>query len=151
MLICLPRSRVSGSSRRNGAFTIVEIIVVIVIIGVLATLIAPRLLGRIGQAKSSTALSNANVISQAVETFRADTGTLPSGPSLMFLMELPSDIDAAKWRGPYLKSVSQLKDPWERDFILIVPGVKNVDFDIVSYGADGNPGGEGENADVTNK
>jgi general secretion pathway protein G len=134
------------------AFTIVEIIVVIVIIGVLATLIAPRLLSRVGKAKSATALSNANTIAQAVNTFVLDTGgVVPGGPGLGFLVERPADVDAAKWNGPYLNNADQLKDPWGNDYILIAPGQKNADFDIVSYGADGKPGGEGDNADVINK
>ncbi|MGQ0628985.1 MAG: type II secretion system major pseudopilin GspG [Phycisphaerales bacterium] len=147
--------RVSRLARRlpvARAFTIVEIIVVIVIIGVLATLIAPRLINRIGQAKSSTAQANAQTLATAVESFIADVGTTPSGPSLMFLFERPGDVDATKWHGPYVKNIDQLKDPWGNEFMLIVgSGTKNADFDILSYGADSKPGGEGDSADIINK
>ncbi len=132
-------------------FTIVEIIVVIVIIGILATLVAPRLISRVGAAKTSTAQSNANAVSGAINAFRLDTGSLPTGPSIMFLIERPTDIEADKWQGPYMNNRESLVDPWGVDFILIVPGQKNFDFDVVSYGADKAPGGQGDDADVTNK
>ncbi len=131
------------------AFTIVEIIVVIVIIGVLATLIAPRLLSRVGEAKSTAARSKGQTLATSVQSFMLDCGGLPNGATLDILMNRPGDVDAAAWKGPYLQNSDQLLDPWGRLYVLIVPGKKNVDFDIVSYGADGQPGGEGDNADVT--
>jgi len=143
-------SRAARGVFRRG-FTIVEIIVVIVIIGVLATLIAPRLIGRVGAAKTSTALSNANSIAGAINTYRLDTGSLPTGPSVMFLVERPTDVEADKWHGPYMNSRENLLDPWGVEFVLIVPGQRNFDFDVVSYGADKKAGGEGEDQDVTNK
>lgn len=138
----------AGPRPARRAFTIVEIIVVVVIIAVLATLIAPRLIGRVGQAKASTAKANANTIAQAVRTFMLDCGNIPAGAGLEMLRQRPADVDAAAWKGPYLDNDDQLKDPWGRPFVIIVPGTKNVDFDIVSYGADGQPGGEGDNADI---
>lgn len=141
-----PINRASRAARR--AFTLVEIIVVIVIIGVLAGIIAPRLIGRVGQAKNSAAQANAASVAGAVNNFMLDTSKKPDGSSLDFLLVKPGDVDAASWRGPYLQNADQLKDPWGRPFIIRVPGEKNVDFDIVSYGADGKPGGTGEDADV---
>lgn len=129
-------------------FTLVEIIVVIVIIGVLAGIIAPRLIGRVGQAKNSAAQANAATIATEVNKFMLDTSKKPDGSSLDFLMVKPGDVDEASWHGPYLQNADQLKDPWGRPFIIRVPGEKNVDFDIISYGADGKPGGTGEDADV---
>ena len=141
--LCL---RASVPSR---AFTIVEIIVVIVIIGILATLIAPRLLSRVGEAKTTAAKSKAQTLATSVQGFMLDCGGLPNGATLDILMNRPGDIDASAWKGPYLQNSDQLLDPWGRPFMLLVPGKKNVDFDIVSYGADGQPGGEGDNADIT--
>lgn len=136
--------------RRRRAFTLVEIIVVIVILGVLATLIAPRIFGRIGQAKTATAESNAAVLAGATKLLLADCGgRLPDGITIMALWEKPGGLEEGQWKGPYVDSADQLKDPWGNLFVLVVPGKKNVDFDIVSYGADKNPGGTGDDADVT--
>lgn len=129
-------------------FTLVEAIVVIVILGVLAAVIGPRLIGRVGQAKHSTAVSNANNIATAVKLFMNETGKRPDGTTLDFLMRRPSDVDASAWHGPYLENSDALKDPWGRAYMIRIPPEKNADFDIVSYGADGKPGGEGEDADI---
>jgi general secretion pathway protein G len=134
-------------SRR--AFTLVEIIVVIVILGVLATLIAPRLLNRIGQSKAAVAASNAAVLANATRMMLADCGgRMPEGATILALWEKPGGLEEGQWKGPYVDSREQLKDPWGEMFILVVPGRKNIDFDIVSYGADKKPGGEGDDADI---
>lgn len=133
----------------RSAFTLVEMIVVIVIIAVLATLIGPRLFGRIGQSKASAAASNASAIASAVKLYAADFGSLP--PTIEALASKSTD---GKGFGPYVENSDQLKDPWGVLFILRVPpqtkpsGATNSDFDIVSYGADKKPGGEGEDADI---
>jgi general secretion pathway protein G len=138
-----------GRRGAAGAFTIIEVLVIVLIVGILATIVATRLIGRVGQARGTAAAANANAIATAVESFWADCGQPASGADLAsFLMERPANVDAAKWQGPYLKNLDQLKDPWGRPFMLVVPGVRNADFDIVSYGADGQPNGEGENADI---
>lgn len=131
------------------AFTLIEVIVVILIIGVLAAVIAPRLIGRVGQAKTAAAASNANSLATAVKLLFADVGTVPPGTSIQALWECPSGVEKTAWKGPYVDSQDKLNDPWGRPFILVIPGKTNVDFDVVSYGADGQPGGEGENVDIT--
>lgn len=147
----LPLRR-SATPRARSAFTLVEIIVVIIIIGILAAVIAPRLLSRVGQAKTATAESNAAALASAMRTFILDCGLPPPGSNITVLWECPSGVDPEAWKkgGPYVENPGQLNDPWGRQYLLIVPGKKNVDFDIVSYGADGEPGGEGEAADVVN-
>lgn len=132
------------------AFTLAEIIVVIIIIGVLATLVVPRLFGRIGQAKHSTAVANANTLASAVRSYILDCGMPPPGSTLDILVACPSGVDKAAWDkgGPYVDNKDKIVDPWGKPFILVIPGKNSVDFDVVSYGADGVPGGEGENADI---
>lgn len=125
------------------AFTLLEVIVVITIIAILAALVAPRMLGWVGKTKTKAAAAEATAIAQALELYLLDQGLtrVPDGFDLNALMEGPE---------PYFKKADDLIDPWNNPYIVRVPGEVNVDFDIVSYGADGQPGGEGENADVTN-
>lgn len=138
----------SIASRRSArGFTLIEAIVVVVIIGVLATLIAPRLIDKIGKSKRAVAEGNAAALANALHSYMAEHGNPPDGATIDILWERPSEIDAKTWQ-PYVNSADALKDPWGNKFVLIIPGVKNFDFDIVSYGADGKPGGDGDNADV---
>ncbi len=133
---------------RRAGFTMIEAIVVIVIIGVIAAMIAPRLIGRIGQGKRAVAQNDIATLFSQVQLYEADCGPLEAGSSLSVLMQRPSSVDEGKWHGPYLQNEEQLKDPWGNPYQLIVPGQVNADFDIVSYGADGQPGGEGDNKDI---
>jgi len=121
--------------------------VIIVILGVVAAVIAPRLIQRVGQSKQSVAASNAAALATAMKLFMTDHGSPSDGASIDVLWERPSDVDSADYQ-PYVDSADKLLDPWGNKFVLVIPGEKNYDFDIVSYGADGRPGGEGEDADV---
>lgn len=128
-------------------FTLIEAIVVVVIIGVLAALIGPRLLSRVGQSKRAVAESNAASLATAMKLFIADHSNPPEGSTIDVLWERPSNVEEGKYQ-PYVDSAEKLNDPWGNKFVLVMPGTKNFDFDIVSYGADGKPGGEGDNADI---
>jgi general secretion pathway protein G len=131
------------------AFTMVEAIVIIVILGIIAAVVAPRLLSRIGQGKQSVAKANAASLATAMKTFMVDYGRTPeTGTPITVLIDRPSDMAESGWHGPYVDSADALNDPWGRPFILLIPGQKNHDFDIISYGADGQAGGDGENADI---
>jgi general secretion pathway protein G len=141
-----PRRR--ESSRRG--FTIIEVIVIVVILGVIAAVIAPRLISRVGQSKQAVAQSSAASLATAMKSFQIDCGMPESGSAISVLWERPANIAEGRWLGPYVDNIDALKDPWGNEFILVIPGQFNVDFDIVSYGADGQPGGDGENADVVN-
>ncbi len=132
--------------RRRAAFTMVEIIVVVIIISVLATLILPKFIGRVGEAKASTAKQQIAEIEKAVDFFYYDYERYPS--SLDDLVTRPSDIPAEKWKAPTLKA-KNLIDPWGSPFVYRYPG-QNGMVDIYSLGADGQEGGEGENADIGN-
>jgi general secretion pathway protein G len=143
-------NRFPRTPRRTArAFTIAEVIVVVVIIGVLATIVATRLLPKITQSKRTAALAKANTIAGEVQAYIADCGPPPSGSAIGdFLMTRPANVAEDKWHGPYLQNSTQLQDPWDHAYVLVYPGQKNADFDVVSYGADGQPGGTGENADI---
>jgi general secretion pathway protein G len=133
--------------RRRRGFTIIEVLVIITIMGIIAAVVVPRLFGRIGQSRQAKAKSDASSIATSVQTFLIDMGKLPDTGELRFLREQPSGVTGT-WQGPYLNNDEALIDPWGNAYMIRVPGEKNTDFDIVSYGADGQPGGEGEDADI---
>lgn len=145
------RSRVrSLRSRLRSAFTLIEILVVIVVIAILATLVAPNVFQHVGAAKDATAKSQIEMLGAALDAYRLDAGAYPSTQQgLQALVEQPSVDSPDNWRGPYLRKAVPL-DPWRRPYVFLSPGEVNVNgYDLMSYGADGLPGGEGENADVT--
>lgn len=136
-------------NRRRRGFTLIEILVVIVVIAILATLVAPNVFQHVGTAKSTTARSQIEMIASALDAYRLDTGSYPTtAQGLQALQEIPSVDPPTNWRGPYLRKAVPL-DPWGRAYIYLSPGEVNpTGFDLFSYGADGQLGGEGENADV---
>ena len=140
-------ARQSPQRAKSRGFTIVEIIVVVVIIGVLATLILPRLIGRVGEAKQGTAKSNLAQLEAAVEMFSHDYGRLPQ--EMAELVNRPSDVSEDRWHVPTVKA-KDLLDPWGRPWILVIPSSHGNLYDLYSLGADGTEGGTGENADVVN-
>ncbi|MCC6682182.1 MAG: type II secretion system major pseudopilin GspG [Phycisphaeraceae bacterium] len=139
----LPRGE---GARRRAAFTLVEIMVVVIIIGVLAAMIVVPYFGKAGQAKQSVAKHDISVLESAVNMFQQDYGRFPA--NLGELVTKPGDISDDQWSATGIKA-SNLNDPWGRPFNYVYPGT-NWAFEITSYGADGQPGGEGENADVNN-
>lgn len=128
--------------RTSRGFTLVELLLVLVILALIGGLVLPGIIGKAEGAKVKAAGSQINRLSMAVESFYLDTGTTPD--SLSELVGESSDVDG--WNGPYVKK-SSLKDPWGREYIYTYPG-EHGDFDIYSLGADGQPGGEGKNADI---
>lgn len=136
-------------ARPARAFTIIEVIVIVVILGILAAVIAPRLMSRIGQSRQGVAAANGASLATQLRAVMLDNGgRLPSGATIELLWERPGEVPAENWKGPYVENKDQLLDPWGNPWVLVYPGQKNVDFDIVSYGADGQPGGSDEDADV---
>jgi general secretion pathway protein G len=142
------RARLGGRGRRSG-FTLIEILVVIVVIAILATLVAPNVFQHVGAAKDATAKSQIEMLGAALDAYRLDNGSYPNTQQgLNALWEAPTVDPVANWRAPYLRKPVPL-DPWGRAYIYLFPGQENpTGFDLLSYGADGKPGGEGEDADV---
>ena len=137
--------------RRRKGFTLVELLVVVLIIGMLATLLAPRMFKGLGQTKAKIARAKMTIIENAVAQFQLDCGRLPdeSEGGLESLLVAPPELEE-KWNGPYLKK-SELEDPWGNLYVYISEGEYNPgSFDIISFGADGQDGGEGDNADIVN-
>ena len=129
-------------------FTLIEIVVVVVIIILLASLAAPQVLKHLRTAKKATAQAQIDLLDQALTAYKIDVGTYPdTDEGLQLLVENVNQNE--KWDGPYLKPAAIPLDPWGNAYVYVCPG-EHGDFDLISYGADGAEGGEGENADITN-
>ncbi len=130
----------------NSGFTLIELLIVMVIIGLLAAFIVPKLTRKVGKAKQTTAKAQIEFISTAIDIYRLDTGKYPSmDTGLQSLNTKPGDVQ--NWDGPYMKKNKIPKDPWGADYIYKHPGTHG-DYDIVSYGADGSEGGSDDNKDL---
>jgi general secretion pathway protein G len=139
-----------GGNARLG-FTLIEILVVITVIGLLAALVGPRILGRVSEAKSATAKAQVELLSVALDNYRLDNGSYPSTEQgLAALQEKPTrEPIPLNWRGPYLKRAIPA-DPWGKPYVYRSPGEHDPGGnDLSSLGKDGQPGGEGEDADIT--
>jgi len=137
-------------SYRTTGFTLIEILVVIVVIAVLATLVAPNVFQHVGTAKDATARSQIEMLGAALDAYRLDNGAYPtSGQGLAALWREPqTDPRPRNWRGPYLRKDVPL-DPWTNPYEYRSPGIESgTGYDLVSYGSDGQPGGEGEAGDI---
>jgi general secretion pathway protein G len=135
---------------RQQGFTLIELMVVIVILGILAGLIVPRIMGRPEQAKQLKAQMQIESISTALKLYKLDNGAYPTTEQgLQALVEVPSSGTIPKnWRkGGYLEKGKVPKDPWGNDFVYLSPGIHD-DFDLISYGADGTAGGDDKNTDI---
>jgi general secretion pathway protein G len=128
-------------------FTLLELLVVVVIIGLLAGFVAPRYFSQVGKSEIQVARAQIDALEKALDQYRLDVKRYPSAEQgLAVLVERPAN--EAQWNGPYLRKAVPL-DPWNRPYVYRTPGTKG-DFDLVSYGKDGLPGGSGEAADITN-
>lgn len=138
-------------SRNNrSGFTLIEMMVVLAIIGTLALLVGPSVLGHIGDANSTTAKSQVEIFAVALDAYRLDTGRYPTTEEgLSALRVRPVTGEQPGWRGPYLRKAIPV-DPWHRAYLYHAPGTHNPEsYDLYSLGRDGQPGGESEDADVT--
>ncbi|MEZ5555155.1 type II secretion system major pseudopilin GspG [Haliea sp.] len=136
-----------GTRRTSAGFTLMELLVVLAILGLLMSLVGPRVLNQLGGAKTKTAAIQIKDLEQSLEMYKLDVGRFPStSEGLEALVSKPAS--ATGWNGPYLKSAVPL-DPWNREYQYKSPG-EHGEIDIFSYGQNGTPGGEGEDQDVGN-
>ncbi|HIC85990.1 MAG TPA: type II secretion system protein GspG [Desulfobacterales bacterium] len=133
--------------RRPYGFTLIELLIVMVILGLLAALVGPRMFGKVGKSKQKAAKAQIGLFETALDTYRLDVGKYPTTEQgLEALRRKPDGVE--NWDGPYLPKEIPL-DPWGHPYIYRCPG-EHGDYDIISYGADGRPGGSGEDADIVN-
>jgi general secretion pathway protein G len=134
-------------SRPSTGFTLLELLVVIVIIGLLAAYVGPKYFAQLGKSEVTIARAQIEAFEKALDTFRLDVGRYPtSEEGLAALLSNPNA--ATKWNGPYLKKAIP-QDPWGHAYLYRSPGSKG-DFELLSLGKDGQPGGTDENADISN-
>ena len=130
--------------RRQGGFTILEIVIVFILLAGIMAFVGPKIFEQMGRAKSQEARVRIQSLAGQIEMYRLETGKYPE--NLQALVKQPPGVD--KWNGPYAKD-PDLKDAWGNDYRYNVPG-QGKPFDLISLGADGKEGGEGENRDVSN-
>ena len=137
--------------KNQKGFTLIEIMVVVIILGLLATLVLTNVMGREDEARINTAKAQIRSLEGALDSYKLDNGFYPTtDQGLDALIKKPeSGHVPTKWReGGYLKPARIPKDPWSKDYVYLSPGNEGREYEIISYGADGEPGGEGNNADI---
>lgn len=134
--------------RRRRGFTLIELLVVLVILGLVAAIAVPQVIKYVGSAKSDTARIQIERLATALDLYRLEVGRYPSNAEGMeALVERPTDAES--WNGPYLKE-RDISDPWGRPYVYAFPGEGGRDYDLLTLGADGREGGDGEDADIAN-
>ena len=138
----------SRQTRQRG-FTLIEIMVVVIILGILAAIIAPNVIGRVDDAQIAAAKADLRVIDNALKFYRLDNFDYPTNEQgLQALVSRPNDPNIRNWKdGGYLDRKQIPKDPWGREYLYLNPG-QNGDVDVYTLGRDGRPGGEGIDADI---
>jgi general secretion pathway protein G len=137
----------------KGGFTLIEILIVVIILGILAGLVVPRIVGKPGEARQAKAKMQIEALEMSLKLFKLDNGFYPTTEQgLKALVEKPTTgrIPNNYRDDGYIEKGKIPKDPWNRDYIYVSPGTHNRDFDLMSLGADGEIGGQEEDTDVTN-
>ncbi len=137
--------------KNQKGFTLIEIMVVVIILGLLAGLVLPRILGQEEKAKVEASKVQIRALEDALDAYKLDNGFYPTTDQGLDALIHKPEVGRipAKWRdGGYLKPARIPKDPWGKDFVYLSPGNEGREYDIISYGADNEPGGEGNNADI---
>ncbi len=147
MAVSTQGARHRGSRLQRG-FTLIEIMVVVIILGILAAIVAPNVIGRVGDAQISAARQDIRGIENALKLYRLDNFDYPTSEAgLDALVSRPADPNIRNWKGPYVDRLP--KDPWGNPYLYLYPG-NNGEIDVYTLGRDGRPGGEGEDADIGN-
>jgi general secretion pathway protein G len=142
------RQKAARRRKAGGGYSLLEILIVVAIIGLLVTLVAPQLFGRLDQSRVTTAQAQIRMLQSALDSFRLDMRRYPSeSEGMTALITAPSGDAGRNWRGPYLDSTSVPLDPWGKPY-LYQPASDGGKPALYSLGADGKPGGDGTNADV---
>ncbi|OPX36741.1 MAG: type II secretion system protein GspG [Desulfobacteraceae bacterium 4484_190.3] len=131
--------------RKDQGFTLIELLIVMIILGLLAALVGPKMFGKVGKSKQNAAKAQISMFETALDTYRLDVGRYPTTEQGLNALRTKPD-EAQKWDGPYLPKAVPV-DPWGKPYEYISPG-EHGDYDIKSYGADGQEGGENENKDI---
>jgi general secretion pathway protein G len=142
----------SANRCNNRGFTLIELMVVIIILGILAGLIVPRIMGRPEEARQMKAKVQIESIETALKLYKLDNGYYPTTEQGLQALVQPPAVGRLPnaWReGGYLEKAKVPKDPWGNEYVYLSPGIHD-DFDLLSYGADGEPGGEGKDQDINN-
>jgi general secretion pathway protein G len=138
----------NGNMSRADGFTLIELLVVVVIIGLLTAYVGPRYFGQVAKSEVSATRAQIDALEKALEQYRLDVGRYPANEvGLAALLQAPPN--EPRWNGPYLKRAVPA-DPWGRPYVYRAPGEFG-DFDLVSLGKDGQPGGSGADADIANR
>lgn len=147
-----PKNETSKQNTKEAGYSLLEILVVLAIIGILMTLVAPRLIGQVDKSKTIAAQSQAKTLRLALDSYKLDTGRYPTGQEGLTVLSVPPANDNGSWFGPYLEGDIPL-DPWQNPYIYQPPiSQENGRLSppvVISYGADAAPGGTGLNADIT--
>jgi general secretion pathway protein G len=130
----------------QSGFTLIELLVVMIIIGLLAALVVPKMFGKVGKAQRQATQTQIELFGTALDAYRLDVGSYPATEQgLQALLEKPSGVE--RWDGPYLSKEIPL-DPWQKPYLYRSPGDQGRPYELMSYGADGGPGGEADGRDI---